>query len=422
MVDEAKFSKLKSQELADYVAGIFVPVIVGLTMITLTIWVIIGIVVRGQTAGTATVQAITYAIPVLIVSCLCALGLAVPMVIVIAGGVAAKRGVIFKSAQTIAEARKVTHVVFDKTGTLTQGKLKVIAVEHVEPSSSWPSTASCLLALTADIKHPVSQAISQHLRPQGIKPGEVSDIETVTGSGVQGTWENKTIRAGNVRWLKQENHPTVKSFSTLGCTVFGITHDNTLLAIFGLQDTLRPDVEPVISELKNRNIAISIVSGDDPAAVSALATHLAIPATHVHSRCSPAEKQQYIKTLMDAANGKQTILFCGDGTNDAVALAQASIGVHMSEGTDVAQSAADAVLMRPALQGVLVLIDLSKAAFHRIVFNFAWSFVYNVFAILLAAGAFVNARIPPEYAGLGEIVSVLPVILVAVQLRWARVG
>ena len=418
MVDEAKFSKPKSQELADFVAGIFVPVIVGLTIITFTIWIIIGIVGRGQTASAATVQAITYAIPVLIVSCPCALGLAVPMVIVIAGGVAAKRGVIFKSAQTIAEARKVTHVVFDKTGTLTEGKLKVVAEEHIEPSWEW--TASCLLALTSDIKHPVSQAISRHLRDQGIKPQKVSDIETVTGKGIQGTCENKTIRAGNARWLNQENHPKVQSFYTLGYTVFCLTLDNTLLAIFGLQDSLRPDLELVISELKNRNIAISIVSGDDQAPVNAIATHLGIPDSHVRSRCSPAEKQQYIKDLMD--DRKQTVLFCGDGTNDAVALAQATIGVHMSEGTDVAQSAADAVLMRPALQGILVLIDLSKAAFNRIVFNFAWSFVYNIFAILLAAGAFVNARIPPEYAGLGEIVSVLPVILVAVQLRWARVG
>jgi Cu2+-exporting ATPase len=112
---------------------------------------------------------------------------------------------------------------------------------------------------------------------------------------------------------------------------------------------------------------------------------------------------------------KKIVIFCGDGTNDAVALAQADIGVHMNSGSDVAQNAADVVLVRPYLGGILVLLDLSKAAFHRIFFNFAWSFVYNLFAILLAAGAFVNARIPPQYAGLGEIVSVLPVILIALS-------
>lgn len=114
------------------------------------------------------------------------------------------------------------------------------------------------------------------------------------------------------------------------------------------------------------------------------------------------------------------MLFCGDGTNDAVALAQASIGIHIDGGTDIAQSAADAVLVRPALSGIIILIDLSTAFFRRVVFNFMWSFIYNTFAILLAAGAFPNARIPPEFAGLGEIVSVLPVIAIGMQLKWTK--
>jgi Cu2+-exporting ATPase len=119
-------------------------------------------------------------------------------------------------------------------------------------------------------------------------------------------------------------------------------------------------------------------------------------------------------------NGKITTIFCGDGTNDAVALAQATIGVHMNEGTDVAQSAADVVLVRSSLKDMITLIDLSKAAMRRIAFNFAWSFVYNTVAILFASGALVNVRIPPAYAGFGELVSVLPVIAIAVQLRWAK--
>jgi Cu2+-exporting ATPase len=114
-------------------------------------------------------------------------------------------------------------------------------------------------------------------------------------------------------------------------------------------------------------------------------------------------------------------MFCGDGTNDAIALAQATIGVHMNEGTDVAKSAADVVLMRPSLSGILIAITVSRKSIHRIAFNFGWSFVYNVFAILLAAGAFVHARIPPEFAGLGELVSVLPVVAAGILLRWAKI-
>jgi heavy metal translocating P-type ATPase len=421
MVDEAKFSKPKLQELADRVAGYFVPVVVALTLVTFIIWIAVGRLVRHQ--ASAVVPAITYAISVLIVSCPCAIGLAVPMVVVISGGVAAKRGVIFKSAETIEIARKVSHVVFDKTGTLTQGQLSVAAEEYLSDSDSREYASSVALGLTANSKHPVSAAVGAHLKALGVKPAFIQNVTSLTGSGMEGTYDGAAVRAGNSRWLSAERSPAVQSFLSKGLTVFCVSRDGDILAVFGLADTLRPDAHSTVSELKSRGIAVSLVSGDDNGPVEAIAAKLEIPSTHVRSRCSPADKQKYIKTVMGGDGGeKRIVLFCGDGTNDAVALAEASIGLHMNEGTDVAQSAADAVLVRPFLSGILILLDLSRAASRRIFFNFAWSFVYNVFAILLAAGAFVNARIPPQYAGLGELVSVLPVILVALQLRWAKVG
>ncbi|KAI9880396.1 MAG: hypothetical protein M1830_003435 [Pleopsidium flavum] len=426
MVDEAKFSKPRVQALADRVAGYFVPVVVFLTLITFAVWVAVGKVVRKESAASAVIQAITYAISVLIVSCPCAIGLAVPIVVVIAGGVAAKRGVVFKSSETIEVARKVRHVVFDKTGTLTQGQLSVCTEEYL--SQSQESVASLALGLTSNIKHPVSAAIAAYLKSLGVEPAPVENVKSVPGSGVEGTYRGTPVRAGNSRWLAIESSPQVQSTLSKGLTVFCISSGSTLLAIYGLSDTLRPDAHAVISSLKRRNITISIVSGDDHGAVQSIATQLAIPSTHVRSRCTPLDKQTYIKSLTDhnsaSRKGNVTVLFCGDGTNDAPALATATIGVHMPSTTDtaIAQSAADAVLIRPYLSGILVLLDLSAAAYRRIQFNFAWAFVYNIFAILLAAGAFVNARIPPRFAGLGEIVSVVPVVLVAVQLRWSRAG
>ncbi|MCJ1245511.1 hypothetical protein MMC30_002715 [Trapelia coarctata] len=431
MVDEAKFSKPKSQELADRVARYFVPVVVMLTIITFSIWTAVGMVVRNQSAASAVVQAVTYAVSVLIVSCPCAIGLAVPMVVVIAGGVAAKHGVVFKSADTIEIGRKVSHVVFDKTGTLTQGQLSVVAEEYV--SDSKESTSSLILGLISNIKHPVSTAIAKHLRDQGVEPAPIEDITSITGKGIHGTSKGLFIRAGNSRWLNVDTRPLIRSLLARNLTVFCVSLQDDLLAAYGLEDSLRPDAHTVIVELTRRGIAVSLVSGDDDGPVHSVASALGIPAANVKTRQSPAQKQAYVQSLLGTSKEKgkrkpeqkPTVLFIGDGTNDAPSLATASIGLHISAdgtGTDIAQSAADAVLLRPSLSGILTLMDLSRAAYRRIVFNFAWAFVYNIFAVLLAAGAFVDARVPPRFAGLGEIVSVLPVVMVAVQLRWFREG
>ncbi|KAK2737479.1 P-type cation-transporting ATPase 2 [Colletotrichum kahawae] len=428
MVDEAKLSKPRIQDIADRVASYFVPAVVTLTIITFAVWIAVGVAVRKQSGSEATIQAVTYAITVLIVSCPCAIGLAVPMVIVIASGVAAGKGVIFKSADSIEVAYKTLHVVFDKTGTLTHGKLSVSRESYVTGDPE--ATKSLLLGLVGSIKHPVSAAVAAHLKANGISPAPVSDSKTLTGKGVEGTISGRMLRAGNSRWLCLSSDPAVESFLSQGYTVFCFTVDGTLVALFALEDSVRPEAFATVSKLQASNVSVHILSGDDDGAVQAVASQLNIPEVNVHSRCNPADKQEYIQQLLATPSTnvsksgnkpkKPVVMFCGDGTNDAVALAQATIGVHMNAGTDVARSAADVVLMRPSLTGILTAIAVSRKAIHRIAFNFSWSFVYNLFAILLGSGAFVNARIPPEFAGLGELASVLPVIAAAVLLRWSK--
>ena len=415
MVDEAKFQKPKTQELADIVAGYFVPVVLALFIITFVVWIVVGISARHQGGGTAAVNAITYGVSVLIVSCPCAIGLCIPMVVVIAGGAAAKHGVVLKSALALESARKVSHVVFDKTGTLTEGVLSV--TEEVILSDE-QSALSITLGLTRNSKHPVSVAISSNLQARGVEAIKIEDVRSITGKGVEGTYGGNLICCGNTRWLSLYDLPDVQNLLRNGLTVFGVTVEDKPLAIFGLSDSIRSETKFVLAELKKRKIAVSMVSGDDAGATEALAASLEIPLSNVRSKCTPADKQEYLKNIRAEECG--SIIFCGDGTNDAVGLAQADIGVHVSSGSELAQTAADVVLVRPALTGILVLLDLSHAAMHRVFLNFAWSFVYNLFAILLAAGAFVYARIPPQYAALGEIVSVLPVILIALQLRWFK--
>ncbi|KAM0244231.1 hypothetical protein ACHAP5_006444 [Fusarium lateritium] len=418
MVDEAKLSKPKLQDLADRVASYFVPVVVVLTIITFVIWVAVGMTVRGYGGSEATIQAITYAITVLIVSCPCAIGLAVPMVVVIASGVAAERGIIFKSADAIEVAHRTSHVVFDKTGTLTQGKLSVVGNLCIDEDK-----LPLLLGLVENSRHPVSVAVAAYLKDIGILTSMVPEPKSLTGKGIETTLGDQKLRAGNSRWLNLSDHELVQPMLAQGCTVFCFTIDNELKAIYGLQDELRPDAVETVATLQKLGVSVHVVSGDDDGAVRILASKLGITGDNVRSRSSPADKRDYIQTLLGTPTGrkKPVVVFCGDGTNDAVALAQATIGVHMNEGTDVAQSAADVVLMRPSLAGILAMMNASRKSVNRIKFNFGWSFVYNTFAVLLAAGAFVNARIPPEFAGLGELVSVLPVIAAAVLLRWSKI-
>ncbi|KAH8591776.1 hypothetical protein B0O99DRAFT_631640 [Bisporella sp. PMI_857] len=430
MVDRAKASKPRVQDLADRLASYFVPVILTITVLVFTIWIGVGMTIRRQNASVACINAMTYAISVLIVSCPCAIGLAVPMVLIIAGGVAAKHGLIFKDAEAIDTGRKIAHVIFDKTGTLTRGKLSVTSEDYLANDAA--SLKPVILGLTSNSTHPVSKAIAIHLTLQQHKAFIVQDMVSVAGKGIEANWNRSKVRVGNPFWLGVQDTAPVQKVLALGLTTFCITLDKELVAVYGLEDSLRPDALATVMELKRRSIAISIVSGDNHAAVQSVATQLAIPSTHIRSCFLPEQKQRYVTSLIDSAShqgldqsctSKNIVLFVGDGTNDAPPLAAASIGLHMSEGTEVASSAADAVLMRPSLYGVITLIDLSKAFHRRVVFNFAWSFAYNFFAVLLAAGVFSakkNVRIPPQYAGLGEMVSVVPVVIAAMGLQYRQ--
>ena len=415
MVEEVTHSKTKTQQVADQVAKWIVPASAMLAMVTLVVWFTINITYREKSPASAILNAIPYAISVLVVCCPCAVAFAVPMVLVIASGVGAKHGVAFRSAEVLSVARGVTHVVFDKTGTLTQGCMSVVSDEYYSEDHS--SSAAFVSALTSQSDHPVSQAIYKQFEAAGVEPAVVDDITTVVGQGIEGTYNGRTVRVGNARWLKVEDQSPVQTLLSRNLTVLCATEEDRLVAVFGLEASLRDNARSVVTNLVDRGITVSIISGDEDGAVKKVALELGVSLDVVRAKCSPKDKQQYVKELMQA--GSNNVLFCGDGVNDAAALAQANVGVYMNSGTGT-WTAGDAALIRPALSGILVLIELSRDSYRQIVFNFTWAAIYNVLAVLLAAGAFVHARLPPQYAGLGEAVSVLPVILVPLQLRWRR--
>ncbi|KAF2224419.1 putative copper-translocating P-type ATPase [Elsinoe ampelina] len=414
LVEQANSAKPKIQDLADRVASWFIPVVVVLATVTFAVQIAVSIRLRGQSSGAAAGTAISYAIAVLAVSCPCALGLAVPMVLVVTGGVAARSGVIIKSSEATERSWQITDVVFDKTGTLTMPDLEVTD-EHILCSDSDHARALAL-TLTKGNKHPVSVSIARHL--SGTVKSEIiaQGIKVVPGCGVEAKVDGVVVKAGNPSWLSFTNRDIVRALAASGKTVLCITQAGNLIAVYGLKTTMRPEAADVVEVLQRRNIDVHLISGDSSLAVQTCAETLGIPLANVRSRCTPAEKQTYVLGQVK----RRKVLFVGDGTNDAIALSSSFVGVQIGTASDVVSSTASVSLLG-SLNGIIYLLDLSKAAYRRVVFNFVWAAVYNVFAILLAAGAFVRVRIEPRWAGLGEIVSVVPVVVVAVTMRrWGR--
>lgn len=325
------------------------------------------------------------------------------MVVVIASGLAAERGIIFKSAEAMETAYKASHVVFDKTGTLTRGKMTVVAEHCSRDDDDDGGSLPLLLILVAQSRHPVSAAVAEHLRSRGVvappSPPLVGVREPARarpGGGGGG----RADAAGGQR--------------TLGRGVVAR----------GGRGHARPGPHRLLLRRRQRpgrGVAVHLVSGDDDGAVRSAAAALGIPARWVRARASSGDKQAYVRALVEAGGRRRPVVFCDGGTNDAAALAQATVGVHVNGGgSNVARCAADVVLLRPGAAGALLVDALaaSRRAAARVRFNFAWSFAYNALAVALAAGALVRVRIAPQWAALGELVSVLPVVAAAVLLRW----
>ena len=410
LVENALHTKPRAQEMADMFAGWFIPTIMAVSTIVFTIWLIIGLKIRDMDGGSAVGLAITYSIAVLAISCPCALGLAIPMVLIIAGGVAAKSGVIIKNAIVTENAHKTTDVVFDKTGTLTSGALEVVE-EYYDSAYRAPKYKILVFSILKDNDHPVSIAVSDALAKES-KSVPLEKVQSIQGAGLLATFNGKTLKAGNPWWLCVDQHPQISRLIEANLTALAVTVDDKLIAAYGLKSSLRSDAKTIIEDLQNANIACHIVSGDGPSVVQDTAATLGIDQANVVSRQTPSDKQKYVKDLIDKG---RVVMFCGDGTNDAVAIAQAHIGVQIGSASDTTRATAN-VILNGGLDGILVLLSVSKQSFRRIWFNLIWAGVYNLFAILLAAGSFVKFRIPPAYAGLGEIVSILPIILVALTL------
>ncbi|EEH47278.1 cation-transporting P-type ATPase PCA1 [Paracoccidioides brasiliensis Pb18] len=446
LVSTAASSRTKILERADLAASFLTPIILVVACISFLVWVLVNRFARDWTDTESSINALTHAIAILAISCPCALVLAVPMVLAVSSTVAAKKGVLFKTGEALEVGRQITHVVFDKTGTLTSGELSVIRETLLcEGSSETRQEINRMAAmLTKGNRHPVSLAIAQYIASKGTQASVCGELEPtiIVGKGVEIATENGTIKGGSPSWLGLENHPKVKQLLNEALTAFCVTQNGALLAVYGLAGTIRPEAVGVLQKLRSKKITTHLLSGDNPSAVTAVAAELNFDMDNVRSLCQPDSKAAYIRNLqtpssmqpelaasprsrfwlrprLQSQNNK--VLFIGDGTNDAPALSQADLGICMTNATDIAADAADVGILSGSLHGLLSFLELSHSATRRIQINIAWAVAYNVFAVLFAGGAFeaVGFRIQPSYAGAGEIVSLVPVIVVSLSLGFS---
>ena len=372
MVEEAGGSKAPIARLADKIAGIFVPVVMGISAVTFLIWIL---------AGYGLEFSLTCAISVLVISCPCALGLATPVAIMVGTGRGAQLGVLFKNAQALENLHHVDTVVLDKTGTLTTGKP---AVTDILPGSlSQQALLETAAALESKSEHPFAKAILSHVGDRPLP--EATDFETLPGMGVAATIHGRRCYGGNRRLMDRLNIsvPEYPELASQGKTpLYFAGEDGTYLGAIAAADVLKPDSAGAVAALRELKLDVVMLTGDNEKTAHAIASAAGI--THVISDVLPGDKAGAVNDLRRQGH---RVLMVGDGINDAPALVCADVGMAIGAGTDIAMESADVVLMNGSLRGVSSAIELSHATIRNIRQNLFWAFFYNSLGIPIAAGA-----------------------------------
>jgi Cu+-exporting ATPase len=417
MVSAAQRSRAPIQKLADQVAGYFVPIVVGASILTFAVWALVGPQPRMA-------HALIAAVAVLIIACPCALGLATPMSIMVATGKGATMGVLFKNAEAIEFLRKVDTLVIDKTGTLTEGKAKLVAVKPVAGFEE-----ARLLQLAASLErgseHPLAEAIVAGAEARGISLLTAESFESVTGKGVKARVEGLALLLGNRKLMDDSGvspgtmDPEAETMRADGQTVMFVAVDGKLAGLIGVADPIKATTADAIRQLKHEKIRIVMLTGDSRTTAQAVAGKLGID--EVVADVLPADKSKAIQRLQDEG---RFVAMAGDGINDAPALAKAQIGIAMGTGTDVAMESAGVTLVQGDLGGILRAVRLSRATMRNIKENLLFAFVYNALGVPVAAGVlypFFGVLLSPMIAAAAMSFSSVSVIGNALRLRRVKV-
>lgn len=420
LVEEAQATKAPMQALADKIAGIFVPVVIGISILTLAVWLLV---------GQPFTFALRLAICVLVISCPCALGLATPVVVMVATGKAAENGLLIKSAEALEILHEAKILALDKTGTITEGHPHVTDILVAE---NWDTETILQLAgsLEKDSEQPLAEAIVQAAKQKDIPLLAVEDFEAVPGRGVKGqvTKEEKTyaLAVGNRRFMNEEGIAIdallneAESLAEQGKTPIYFAADGVVIAILAAADVIKNTSRKALHALQERGITPVMLTGDNEKTARAIANDLGID--RYVAGILPQDKERYVREWQE--DGKVKVGMVGDGINDAPALVRANVGIAIGAGTDVAVDSADMVLVRSDLQDVVSAVDLSAKTKKKIQENLFWAFFYNVICIPLAAGVFYPAfgiTLNPMIAAAAMSLSSVFVMTNALTLRRFRV-
>ena len=413
LVEDANATKAPIARLADKVAGVFVPVVLGIALVTFVAWMV--------ATGADVSRALTAAVAVVVISCPCALGLATPVAIMVSTGKGAEMGILFKSAEALETLHKVGTVVLDKTGTVTRGKPSVTDVLPAEDVSE-KGLLKLAAALESKSEHPLAEAIVGHAKGLGIVPRQVADFEALPGRGVTAREGANVVAAGNARYMAELGVAVPdgvrERFAAAGKTPLFFAKNGAYQGTIAAADTVKPTSARAVETLRALGVRTVMLTGDNELTARAIADQVGID--EVFADVLPQDKERHVRELQEAG---QSVAMVGDGVNDAPALARADVGIAIGAGTDVAAESADVVLMRSDLLDVTRAVELSRATMRNIKQDLFWALFYNAIGIPLAAGVFyplLGWQLSPMFGAAAMSLSSICVVSNALRLRGFR--
>ncbi|WP_083639098.1 heavy metal translocating P-type ATPase [Algoriphagus marinus] len=414
-VQEAQGSKAPVQKLVDKIAGIFVPVVISISILTFAVWMLVG----GEDAFT---HALMNSIAVLVIACPCALGLATPTAIMVGVGKGAENNILIKDAESLELAHKVNAVILDKTGTITSGKTSVTNLKWTTESGE-KEYASILFAIESASEHPLAEAVVKSLSEKNIHPESIQGFQSITGNGVEAKSEsghhyyvgNQKLLSDKGVELDSESLSTAETWRNEAKTVVFFADESKVLAVIAIADTIKPSSKAAVTSLKKEGIAVYMLTGDNAQTAKAVADQVGL--TDFKAEVLPSDKSEFIKKLQ--AEGK-IVAMVGDGINDSEALAQADVSIAMGHGSDIAMDVAKMTIISSDLQVIPKAFHLSKLTVNGIHQNLFWAFIYNLIGIPIAAGILYPINgflLDPMIAGGAMALSSVSVVLNSLRLK-----